>query len=40
MTDSKIDEYIKCRSKNDPDFANAVKKNSIKIRTIKKEYKR
>lgn len=39
MTDSKIDEYIKCRSKNDPDFANAVKKDSIKIRTSKKEYK-
>ena len=40
MTDSKIDEYIKRRSENDPDFANAVKKDSIKLRTSKKEYKR
>lgn len=39
MTDSKIDEYIKRRSENDPDFANAIKKDSIKIRTSKKEYK-
>lgn len=40
MTDSKIDEYIKRRSENDPDFANAVKKDSIELRTSKKEYKR
>lgn len=37
---SKIDDYIENRSKNDPDFANAVKKDSIKIRTSKKEPKR
>lgn len=30
MTDSKIDDYIKCRSKNDPDFANTVKKGYYK----------
>lgn len=36
---SKIDKYIENRSKDDPDFANAVKKDNIELRTSKKEYK-
>lgn len=43
MTDSKIDEYIKRRSENDPDFANAVKKDketlNKNMHPLKTQYK-